>query len=78
MAKTHEQVLCNETFTTNENKAGDNYYYDSEHAASGAGRWQMDTQSDAEATTHHVNLFAKNMQMDHHLNPRILHSKAGS
>jgi len=38
MAKTHEQVLCNERFTINENTAGDNHYYDSEHAASGAER----------------------------------------
>jgi len=38
MAKTHEQVLCNERFTTNKNTAGDNHYHDSEHAASGEER----------------------------------------
>jgi hypothetical protein len=38
MAKTHEQMVCNERFITNETTTGDNRYYDSEHAASGAGR----------------------------------------
>ena len=38
MAKTHEQMVCNERFTTNKTATGDNRYHDSEHAASGTGR----------------------------------------